>query len=144
MVKDVKNSAKTLLLAAVCTTQALTGRGEIKGDGTSAQAYPSISDRNIFALVAEDPHDHAKPLPPPTNAKLTGITTVLGVKQAMFIVNEPAAEGKPARPHSVMLCEGQSFAKLEVLQINPEARNVKVRNDDTESLLCFRAVEARK
>ncbi len=138
MRKDVRNGAKTVLLALVCNALAATAQAE-------STPYDAIASRNIFAL-GEEKHGvpPVEPPKPSTSFKLTGITTVLGVKQAMLLVNEPENKAKSPGAHSVMLCEGQHFAKLDVLQINPTARTVRVRNDGVESELSFNVTEARK
>jgi hypothetical protein len=134
MAKDVKNGAKALVLALACLTPVATVRAET--------TYEIIASRNIFGLGQEQGVIPTEPPKLVTDVKLVGITT-LGLKQALLTVNAPTADGKVA-PHSVTLCEGQQFGGVEVLQINPAARSVKVRKDSVESTIYFAAVEPKK
>jgi hypothetical protein len=98
--------------------------------------YQGIVDRNIFAL---------KPLPPPVRPEdikspvpdlnLTGITTILGKKQALLKV--PAKPPKQPKEESYILAEGQSEGEIEVLTIDEVAATVKVNNHGTIQTLDF-------
>src|SRR5580700_4604136 len=84
--------------------------------------YGAIVERNVFDL--HDPPPPAvkddKPKDPPANVKLTGILTIFGKKQAMFLVNEPGAAGKQPKTLSLILNEHQREGVLEVLEIDPK------------------------
>jgi hypothetical protein len=146
MGKDIRIGAKCMAAMLACMALAQAAQGEIQPDkATGGESYGSITNRNIFALVDEIIiPNRLPPLPPSTDVKLTGIATVDGMKQAFFILNEPARDKKAPAAHSVILCEGQAFGKLKVLAIDPKARSVKVRNDQTESVIGFNAAEAGK
>jgi len=135
MVKDVKNGAKTLVLALACLGPVVTLRAE-------STPYEIISSRNIFGLGKETVVINQELPKPATDVKLVGITT-LGSKQALLTVNEPMADGKTA-PRFCTLCEGQQFGGVEVLEINPKARSVKVRKDSLESTIYFATAEPKK
>jgi hypothetical protein len=146
MGKDIRIGAKCMTAALACMALAWAAQGEIQPDKASGgETYGSITNRNIFALVDVHPIPNPMPpLPPSTDVKLTGISTVAGMKQAFFILNEPARDKKAPAVHSVILCEGQTFGKLKVLAIDPRARSVTLRNDGMESVIGFNAAEAGK
>lgn len=106
--------------------------------------YNVIVDRNVFDLRAPPPPISSQPTnTPPPNIKLTGITTILGKKQALFMVQEPAPPGKPAnKEESFILTEGQRQGAIEVLEINNSAKQptVKIKNDGTVAVLTFEKV----
>src|SRR5947209_4537179 len=75
----------------------------------AAQAgYDAIPRRNIFDLHAPPKEAEPTPVTPPApQIRLTGITTILGGKRALFMVLEPAAPGKPpVKEESYILSEG--------------------------------------
>lgn len=104
--------------------------------------YGVIVERNIFDLKAPPPPPSTQPTnTPPPNIKLTGITTILGKKQALFMVQEPTTPGKPAnKEESYILAEGQRQGLIEVVEINTKAANVKIKNDGVISVLAFEKV----
>ncbi|MBM3879161.1 MAG: hypothetical protein FJ387_05510 [Verrucomicrobia bacterium] len=106
-----------------------------------ANPYQSIISRNPFGL--REPPPPAPPQPPPqpqvapSALKLTGITTLLTGKRAMFVLQEP---GKPQAVNSDLLREGEkdtTISDLEVLQIDELARVVRVRFSGKELALNF-------
>src|SRR5579863_1086090 len=146
IVLSMKNGGKTLILAATGVALVLAahaavktspGEGETGADGLSSDnPYGAIINRNIFDL-----HDAPtntgpdRPKDPPANVKLTGITTILGNKQALFILNEQGSAGHPPSTHSLILSEGQRSGAVEVLTINPKARMATIKNDGNEFTL---------
>jgi hypothetical protein len=103
--------------------------------------YSAIWLRNVFDLKP------APPPPPPTtatntpppNVELTGITTLLGTKRALFMVQESGGPGKPAgKPESYILTEGQRQGELEVLEISPKAKTVRIKVSDLVSTITFK------
>lgn len=107
--------------------------------------YTAIVRRNIFDLgAAATITNTPTPAAPSSNIKLTGIFTVLGQKQALLIVNEPVASGKPAVNHSLILSEGQRSGDLEMVEINPQARTVEIKNGEIESVIGFDVTSAKK
>ncbi len=111
----------------------LTARSEIKTTGSeNSITYGNISKRNLFGL--KDPAPVPAATNPPTvlpKLSLTGITTILGRKQALIRAQLLAEAGQPAREESYVLTEGQRDGKLEVLQIDEKAGNVSVNNSGT-------------
>lgn len=144
----MRNGGKKLILTAGCIALTLTARTAVKtpeevSSGPSESdtlskdnPYTSIIQRNIFDL-----HDPPPPPPekvdkgPPPNIKLTGITTIFGNKQALFIVNELGVGGKPPTTHSVILSENQRAGVLEVIEIDPKGRKATIKSDGVESTL---------
>jgi hypothetical protein len=140
----MKNGGKTVICAVGCLALAIAGRGAVNPpveggiDARGENPYTSIiTNRNVFDLHDPPPPvlETNKPTAPPANIKLTGITTIFGNKQALFIINELGAAGKLPATHSVILAEGQRAGVLEVLEINPAGRNARIKNDDVESLI---------
>src|SRR4051812_46278295 len=72
-------------------------------------AYDAIGARNLFDLKPPTPPPSPAPVigPPPPKVKLTGITTILGNKRALFLVQEGPALGKVRKEESYILTEGQ-------------------------------------
>jgi hypothetical protein len=105
------------------------------------EPYSAIWMRNVFDLRPPPPPadtNIVKDNTPPPNVKLTGITTIFGRKQAFFLVQPPQTPGKPAfKEESYELAEGERRGPLEVVEINPKARNVKIKNDGIESTITF-------
>jgi hypothetical protein len=102
--------------------------------------YRAIIERNVFDLKPPPP-----PVAPPTvtntpppNVKLTGITSILGTKRALFMVGAAAQPGKPpGKEESYILEEGQRQGVIEVLEINQKAATVKIKNDGNESVIAL-------
>lgn len=97
--------------------------------------YATICQRDPFhlkpppAVSVQAPHE---PLP---RIHLTGITTILGGKRALFKVELP---GKPLdKAESYILTEGQKAGDLEVLRIDEKAALVKVDYSGTITNLTF-------
>jgi hypothetical protein len=102
-----------------------------QGANSGAQ-YDPIARRNVFGLKepVEAPSTNTPPLADPAIPKLTltGITTILGNKLALFKVQFPGEGGKPGKEDSLMLAEGQRDSGIEVLQIDEKAKRVRVNN----------------
>jgi len=106
-------------------------RAVVSGDNP----YKSIMERNPFGLLPPPPPaPPADTNPPPSNIKLTGITTILGIKNALLMAQEPGPGGKN---QSYILTEGQREGQIEVLNIDNVAGSVKVSNAGTVSTLTF-------
>lgn len=102
--------------------------------------YSAIWLRNVFDLKPTTPPavEEAKPAAPPPNVHLTGITTILGNRRALFMVQDAPEPGKPAKPEkSMILSEGQRQDALEVLEIYPKERSVKIQLDGVVSTISF-------
>jgi len=97
--------------------------------------FKSIVTRNSFGLIPPPPPAPVvDPTPPPSNIKLTGITTILGIKNALLMVQEPGPSGKS---QSYILTEGQREGQIEVLAIDSIAGTVKVSNAGNVATLTF-------
>lgn len=96
--------------------------------------YNSIVVRNPFGLIAPPPPAPIETTTPPSNIKLTGITTILGIKNALLMAQEPGPAGKS---QSYILTEGQREGQIEVLAIDNIAGLVKVNNAGVVSTLNF-------
>src|SRR5690349_11660904 len=98
---------------------------------STGNPYNVIIERNIFDLREPTPPPSTQPTnTPPPNVKLTGITTILGKKQALFMVQEPAMPGKPpSKEESYIIVEGQRQGVIEVVEINlnQKSPNVKIK-----------------
>lgn len=107
--------------------------------GTNEGPYSAIWLRNVFDLkpvpppATEDPKTNA----PPPNVELTGITTILGNKRALFLVTEQVPGKPPGKPESYILTEGERQGILEVLEINVKAGTVKIKNEGNISTITF-------
>jgi hypothetical protein len=103
--------------------------------------YSAIWLRNVFDLKPEPPPPppNEKTNLPPPNVELTGITTLLGTKRALFMVQEPASAGKPAgKEESYILTEGQRQGMLEVMEINPKSKMVTIKVEQQVSTITFK------
>ena len=99
--------------------------------------YKSIVDRNSFGLLPPTPPQPVNVPPPPSNVKLTGISTLFGVKKAMLMVQDSSGPGKTDK--SVILPEGQKEDQIEVISIDEKAGIVKIKNAGVVSDLSFEA-----
>lgn len=106
--------------------------------------YESIVERNPFALKPppppappEDPSTKTAP-PPTATVELTGITSVLSSKCALFeIVPGP---GKPMiKP---ILKEGERVESVEVVSINIEKNEVTIKNGSVVTNLTFKVAKS--
>jgi hypothetical protein len=111
--------------------------GAVPGDNP----YKGIVERNLFGLKDPPPPPSPAELnkPQPSKIILTGITDILGRKQALMKV--PAAPAKPGETpkgeQSFILTIGQREGEIEVLEIDPVAGMVKVRNAGVVEELTF-------
>jgi hypothetical protein len=119
---------KTLILSVLSSLLLCTGAKAIISN-PSGNPYQGITERNIFGLkpppALPGPEENKAP---PTKIKLTGITTILGRKQALLLVEVPAKPPQAAREQSYILTEGQRDGEIEVLNIDEKAGTVKVDN----------------
>jgi len=99
--------------------------------------YKSIVDRNSFSLLPPTPPQPVNVPPPPSNVKLTGISTLFGVKKAMLMVQDTSGPGKTDK--SVILREGQKEDQIEVISIDEQGGIVKINNAGVVSDLSFEA-----
>ncbi len=99
--------------------------------------YTSIPDRNIFGLKPPpSPQTTERQSPQLPKITLTGITTILGNKRALMLVQSPGSKAGQ-KELSLILTEGQQQDDIEVLQIDEKAGTVRVNNSGTVMTLNF-------
>ncbi|MCP5516349.1 MAG: hypothetical protein H7A45_03725 [Verrucomicrobiales bacterium] len=113
------------------------------GSGRTLPPYLSIVQRNPFGL--QDPPPPAPETPPEpepevneSDLKLSGITTLLGGKHAMFVLQE---KGKAEMVYSGLVREGDMdpvIVGLKVVAIDEKAGSVKVVYGGKELALDFK------
>src|SRR5688572_1338751 len=110
---------------------------------TSVNHYEMIVERNPFGLKPPppppDPSEISKPPPtPPATVELTGITSILSSKRALFeIIPGP---GKPMiKP---ILAEGERIESVEVVSINVDKNEVTVKNGGLVTNLTFKVAKS--
>lgn len=113
---------------------------ETTSETTSDQPYSAIWVRNVFDLKPTPPPPANTPPPaPPANVHLMGITTLFGTKKAILSVQPGNVPGKPPaqKEDSYSMTEGERHGGLEVLEIDPKNRTVKIKNDELVSTITF-------
>ncbi len=123
------------LLAGLCVAGGLSVCSAAVSLGNP---FVAIIRRNVFGL---------RPMPPPqaqTTTKapepkplLTGITSILGIKQALLEIDFPPHPSQPAKKEYCILAEGQQHGPIEVLHIDEQHATVEVNNSGTVSTLKF-------
>ena len=146
----MKRGGKTLIcvlgsLALATGVKAITSEpgGDKGGDAIGSaeeNPYSAIVERNVFDLKPPPKPSAAdeKTNTPPLNVRLTGITTILGNKRALFMVQEGSAPGKRGaqnKEESYIMTEGQRQGALEVLEIDVKGETVKIKNDGIVSTI---------
>jgi len=94
----------------------------------------TIVGRNVFSLKEPPPPPNPEDLikkDPPPKILLQGLTTILGRKQVLFKVQQPAKPGQPAQEESFVSAEGERQGEIEVLEIDEIAGVVKFDNHGT-------------
>lgn len=100
--------------------------------------YQRIIERNAFNLKpAPKLEDVRPPAQPPPRITLTGITTILGNKQALMKVQLPPKQPDPVKEESYIIAEGHRAGQIEVLAIDEKAGAVRVNNHGTIQDLNF-------
>jgi hypothetical protein len=99
--------------------------------------YRKISTRNIFGLRPPPVIHTALPTAPLPKVILTGITTIMGGKRALFKIQFPARPREPAKIEYCTLAEGKRHGPIEVLMIDVKAATVKVNNSGTVAVITF-------
>ncbi|HVV70586.1 MAG TPA: hypothetical protein VHI52_03665 [Verrucomicrobiae bacterium] len=120
------------LLAAVCLGALCMG-----GSVSAAGPYAMIYERNAFGLRPPQPVTVIPAEGPAPKVHLTGITTILQDKRALFKVEYPAKPRERAKEESFILTEGQKAGPIEVLEIDVKKARVKVKNSGTVTTLMF-------
>lgn len=118
------------LLCALATSGLCTEPSASNAANTK-NPYSAIAARNVFGL--RPPQVIRRELLPPPLPKvmLTGITTILGDKRALFKIQFPARPREPIKIEYCILTEGQGHGSIEVLEIDDKAGTVKLDNSGT-------------
>ena len=132
IISAVKISGKMQACTVFVLLSSTVGVFAINGGNASGNPYSSIINRNMFDLHAPEPVAPPVSNAPPSNIKLTGITTIMGSRRAFLMVTEP---GQPEK--SCILSEQQRDGGVEVLAINEKEGSVKVDNGGTIVTLTF-------
>jgi len=120
---------------------ALSAMLQAQADSTS-NPYQPIIERNAFGLKPPPPPGSDAPPPPPpaplAKVTLTGITSMFGPssKRALLEIVEQEP-GKAAVPRKPILREGERDGSVEVLAIDLEKNQVKIRNGTVETNITF-------
>jgi hypothetical protein len=136
------------VLAFVSVVQANTGDAPAQADSpdvsSDQQPYSAIWTRNVFDLKPPEEKitTKAPEVAPPSNIKLMGIYTIFG-KRALLSVQEAAGAGKPqGKEEFYNMSEGERHGVLELVEINPTARTVKIKNEEIVSTITFETNKA--
>lgn len=105
--------------------------------------FMAIAHRNVFALRPPDPPRVETIKPPGPKAVLTGITSVLGIKQALLEIDFPAKPPQPAKKEWCILAEGERHGPIQVVRINEKAATVDVSNSGEICTLKFEKATAQ-
>lgn len=127
------------LLILTASLSAVAFKAQAVVNQPDHSVYESIAHRNVFDLHGPPQKAESQPdIPPPTKIRLTGITTILGDKRALLMVQEPTVHGKPPeKEESVILSEGQRQGGIQLLEVNPTAGTVKLENDGKVSIVAL-------
>ena len=118
----------TLLLAAAL---ALPVAAAVVG----VNPYSTIVDRNPFGLLPPPAPVSTEVVVPPSNVKLTGISTLFGGKKAMLMVTE---SGPGKLPTYMSLIEGEQKDQIVCTEINVADGIVKIKNNGRNEVLNFK------
>lgn len=107
-------------------------------DAAGDEPYSSIWVRNVFDLTPKPPPPAPQSTnPPPPNVKLMGIYTLFGKRAILGVQGNSRPGQPPAKEESYTMTEGDRRNGLEVLEIDPGARTVKIKNDGDISTLAI-------
>jgi hypothetical protein len=136
----MKSGAKTVVCVLGSLAVTAAAHAIVNEEGAdNGNPYRVIIERNVFDLKAPAPPVSIVPTnAPPPNVKLTGITSILGKRQALFLVQKLGIPGKtPNTDVPYIITEGERQDSVEVLEINEKAETVKIKNDGNVSVLKF-------
>src|SRR6516165_3916876 len=123
----MKRGFKVWVCALGTAALAAEIHASINSGAVSDSPYTIIPVRNVFDL-REPPTNIAStnPVTPTLNVKLTGLTTILGYKQAVFSVTE---QGRP-QPITIVLAEGERQNGVELVSLDMQEKTANIKNDD--------------
>ena len=136
MKRALRVSTALFSLGALISATVVTPRSSAEDN-----PYQEIFERNVFDLKPQPPPVDPNATPPnqqTLNVRLTGITTILDSKRALFMVKLSDTPGKPPnKEESYILSEGERQGLLEVLAINERDNTVQIKNDGVVSVVTF-------
>lgn len=101
---------------------------------TGDNPYLTIVERNVFGLKPLPKPEELAPAPPPappSKVTLQGIMVLGGKRQVLLKLTPPPAPGQQPKEQPLILAEGERQGPLEVVRIDPEAREVEFRDSGT-------------
>lgn len=117
----------------VCVTVLFNAATTFAFTSENNNPYTGIVERNVFGIKAPPPPPVATP--PPTAAtgiELRGILTLLGRPQVLLNFKVPGKPPEPPKDRSLVMDVNQREGEVEVLEINPAAGTVRIRNQGNE------------
>lgn len=108
----------------------------------AANPYSAIIQRNVFGLRPPAPVLSQSLHAPLPKVRLTGITTILKGKRALFKVEFPARPPERPKEESLILKEGERAGSIEVLEINEKMARVKLNNSGMITNITFEKIAA--
>src|ERR1043166_7940259 len=133
-----KQGLRFLVWTVVLASASLQSWGDEKSN-----PYDVIVDRNPFALKPPPPplDPNATPVvppAPPATVELTGITSILSSKRALFEII-PGPGKQMIKP---ILAEGERVESVEVVSIDVEKNEVTIKNGTIVTNLTFKVAKA--
>jgi hypothetical protein len=115
----------------LCSDRAMTKAA------AATHPYRSIVERNVFGLRPVHGIHTEVPAAPLPKVTLTGITTILRGKRALFRIQFPVRPGQPAKTETCILGEGQQDGPIRVMEIDEKTATVKLNNSGTVAVVTF-------
>jgi len=102
----------------------------------TANPYLVITNRNAFGLKPEQTAPKQEEIrTPPAKVKLEGVMNLMGKRQAILRVSKQGVP--PGQEPVLILGEGERDQDIEVISINDEAGEVKIKNAGVVSTITF-------
>lgn len=101
---------------------------------TGDNPYLAIVERNVFGLKPLPKPEELAPAPPPappSKVTLQGIMVLGGKRQVLLKLTPPPTPGQQPKEQPLIMSEGERQGALEVVRIDPEAREVEFRDSGT-------------
>ncbi len=136
------NSIEKTLIATACGFSVVLAASGAVNKVVSEDYYQAIVERKAFGLKDPPPPPKPDPVKPTqvTGIKLSGITTLWGVKKAYLVVPDPEKQPpNPANNRYPCIKEGEEDFGIKVLQIDEIANSVKILNNGMPMELTFAA-----
>jgi hypothetical protein len=129
----MRGPGKYILVLGIAAYCAEAG---VVGGASSAEQYEKIPQRNLFGLREPVQPTIESPKPQLPKITLSGITT-MGSKLVFLKVQFPPKPGEQQGEQSFMLTAGQREGGIEILEINENAKTIRVNNFGTEMTIGF-------